>query len=225
MKPLDLAAWAAALLLSSSLFAHTIALRLLLLLAGLGLVAAAIAKDGRSLRLLPPLWIPIVLWAAWAFASLGWTVEPAHTAKELRSEIGYSLAAFWLCFVAAQARDAARVFLPLVGAGAVAVCANAVYTFPRIMDGWSGGPGNLSCALLIVLPCAAITAWYGRRAAWPAALRAAPILLALGAMAAGYTALSRTFWLALAAEIASMALTVLRLSCWPRRPSPSLRPR
>ena len=82
MKPLDLAAWAAALLLSSSLFAHTIALRLLLLLACLALVAAAIAKDGRSLRLLPPLWIPIVLWAAWAFASLGWTVEPAHTARD-----------------------------------------------------------------------------------------------------------------------------------------------
>jgi len=70
MNPLHLAAWAAALLMSSSLFAHTVALRLLLLLAGLGLVAVAIARDRRSLRLLPPLWIPLALWAAWSIASL-----------------------------------------------------------------------------------------------------------------------------------------------------------
>jgi O-antigen ligase len=206
MKPHDLAAWAAALLLSSAFFAHTIALRLFLLVAGLGLVAAAIAKDRRSLRLLPPLWIPLVLWAAWACASLGWSLEPARTAKELRSEAGYSMAAFWLCFVAGQARDAARAFLPLVGAAGAAVCANAFYAFARGTDGWSGGPGNLSSALLVVLPCAAATAWYARQAAWPTAFRAAPILLAVGAMAAAYTALSRTFWLALAAEIAAMAL-------------------
>jgi O-antigen ligase len=206
MKPLDLAAWAAALLLSSSLFAHTVALRLLLLLAGLGLVAAAIAKDRHSLRLLPPLWIPLALWAAWAFASLGWSLEPQRTGKELQNEIGYSVATFWLCYVAGQARDAARILLLIVGAAAFAVCANAIYTFPRIMDGWSGGPGNLSSALLVLLPCTAATAWYARRAAWPAAFRAAPILLAVGALAAASTALSRTFWLALAAQIASMAL-------------------
>jgi O-antigen ligase len=206
MKPLDLAAWAAALLLSSALFAHTVALRLLLLLVGLGLVAAAIARDRRSLRLLPPLWIPLLLWAAWAIASVIWSLEPARTIKELRSEIGYGTATFWLCFVGAQARVAVRVFPLIISAASVALCANAFYAFARGTDGWSGGPGNLSSALLILLPCAAALAWYARQAAWPVALRAAPIVLLTVLMAAGYTALSRTFWLALAAEIAAMAL-------------------
>jgi O-antigen ligase len=206
MKPLDLAAWAAALLLASSLFAHTVALRLLLLTAGLGLVAIAIARDGRSLRLLPPLWIPLLLWAAWAIASIGWSLEPGRTVRELRSEIGYSMAAFWLCFVAAQARVAMRAFLLTMSAASIALFANAFWAFARGTDGWSGGPGNLSSALLILLPCVAATAWYARQDSWTVALRAAPIALVAGAMAAGYTALSRTFWLALAAEIAAMAL-------------------
>jgi O-antigen ligase len=205
MKPLDLAAWAAALLLASSLFAHTVALRLVLLMVGLGLVAAAIAREPRSLRLLPPLWIPILLWAAWATASVSWSLEPARTIRELRSEVGYSMATFWLCFVAAQAHVAVRAFLLTVSAAAIAVCANAFYAFARGTDGWTGGPGNLSSALLILLPCAAAAAWYARRAAWPTAMRLAPIVLAVGAMVAGYTALSRTFWLALAVEIAAMA--------------------
>jgi O-antigen ligase len=206
MNPLHLAAWAAALLLSSSLFAHTVALRLLLLLAGLGLVAVAIAKDRRALRLLPPLWIPLLLWAAWAVASLMWSIDPERTAKELRNEIGYSIGVFWLCFVAAQARGSARAFLPVLGAAGVLLCANAIYVAAPGAEGWFGGPGNLSSALLILIPCASAAAWYGWHAAWPAVWRAAPIIVLVGSLAAGYSAQSRTFWVALSAQVACTAL-------------------
>lgn len=206
MKPLDFAAWVAALLLASTLFAHTVALRLVLLAAGLGLVVTAIARDRQSLRLLPPLWIPLALWAGWSIASVAWSLEPARTVRELRNEIGYSVAVFWLCFVAAQARDSARAFLPVLGAAGVLLCANAVYIAAPGAEGWFGGPGNLSSALLILMPCATAVAWYGRHAAWPAAWRAAPVILLVCSLAAAYSAQSRTFWVALAAQVACAAL-------------------
>jgi O-antigen ligase len=206
VKPLDLAAWVAALLLASTLFAHTVALRLLLLAAGLGLLAVAMAKERPGARLLPPLWIPLALWAAWAVASLAWSIDTERSVKELRNEVGYSIGVFWLCFVAAQARGAARVFLPVLGAAGLLLCANALYVAAPGAEGWFGGPGNLSSALLVLVPCAAAAAWYGQHAGWRAALSAAPIVLLVGCLAAAYSAQSRTFWLALAAQVVVVAL-------------------
>jgi len=206
VKPLDLAAWAAALLLASALFSHTIALRLLFLLAGLGLVLVAVMQDRRSLELLPPLWLPILLWALWSIASLAWSLEPERTARELRSELGQNFVAFWVCFVAAQGRNAARIVCIVVGAAGLALCANAIYVAAPGAEGWFGGPGNLSSALLILLPCSLAAAWYGQRSGWPMTLRIAAIALAVASLAAAYTAESRTFWLALAAQVAVAAV-------------------
>jgi len=215
MNPLHLAAWAAALLMSSSLFAHTVALRLLLLLAGLGLVAVAIARDRRSLRLLPPLWIPLALWAAWSIASLAWSVEPDRSAKELRNEIGYSIATFWLCFVAAQARNAVRVVLSVVALAAALQCAIALhgyltYDWFAYMLGVHGGPGNQSSAIVILLPCTVAAAWYGRRVRWSAWTQAAAAVLAVLLMVAAYITLNRTIWIALALQVALLVLFALR---------------
>jgi len=95
---------------------------LLLLLLSLGLVIAAIAKDRSSIRILPPVWIPFALWAAWAGLSLTWSLEPERSLKEFRNEIGYAALAFWVCYVGAQSRNAARVILPVLAAATVLVC-------------------------------------------------------------------------------------------------------
>ena len=108
MRPLSLSTWTIAFFISAVLFSHTVALRLLLLLLSLGLVIAAIAKDRASIRILPPVWIPFALWAAWAGLSLTWSFEPQRSLKEFQNEIGYAALAFWVCYVGAQSRNAAR---------------------------------------------------------------------------------------------------------------------
>src|SRR4029077_15963964 len=133
----------------------------------------AIARDGRSLKLLPPFWLLILLWALWAIASLAWSLEPERPVKELRSELGLTFAAFWLCFVAAQARDAARIVCIVVGIAGIALCADAIYVAAPGAQGWFGGPGNLSSALLVLLPCSLAAAWYGQRTGWPLSPRIA----------------------------------------------------
>ena len=60
---------------------------------------------------LPSIWIPFALWAAWAALSLAWSLEPERTLKEWRNEVFYAGATLWVCFVAAQARGEARIFL------------------------------------------------------------------------------------------------------------------
>ena len=103
MNPLSAAAWVAAFFLCANLFSHTVALRLLLLILGLALVAAAIWKGRHALRITPPLWLPFLAWGAWAALSPAWSLEPARSLKEFQNEIGYCGLAFWFCYLAAQA--------------------------------------------------------------------------------------------------------------------------
>jgi O-antigen ligase len=211
MKPLDLAAWAAALLVASTMFAHTVALRLLLLFVGLSLVAIAIARERRSLSLLPPLWVPLALWAAWSIASVLWSIEPERTIKELRSEVGYSIATFWLCFVAAQARDAVRVILPVMAVAAAIVCAMSIhfyYDLPWYLYalGLHGGPGNHSSTLIVLAPCALAAAWYGGRLNAPLWARGSAVMLTLLLVLSAYATLNRTIWIAFAIQLAVLGL-------------------
>ena len=202
VRPLPAAAWVCAVFIATALFSNTVALRLLLLLVGAGLALAAVLRERDAVRAVPPLWLAFALWAAWAWLSLAWAIEPERSLKELRNEIVYAALAFWACYVAAQARDAARVLLPVVAAGAVLLCAVALYDFPRVHNGerWHGGAGNLSTMMLTLLPCALMAAWYGRRAGLrgvPAASLGVALLLLAGA----YTTLNRTVWFGIALEV------------------------
>jgi ADP-heptose:LPS heptosyltransferase/O-antigen ligase len=216
VTPLSLSAWAAGLFVSATLFSHTVALRLLLLLLCTALVVAAIIKDRASLRLLPPLWLAFALWAAWAWLSLAWSVEPERTLKELRNEIVYTALAFWACYVAAQARDAARAIAPVLAAAAVTACAIALYHFPQGTEpyhrGLHGGPGNLSSALLTLMPCALLGAWYARRTGRVPVL-VSSLALAVLFVVAAYTALNRTIWFGFAVQL----LLVGAVLVWRRR--------
>jgi O-antigen ligase len=195
--------WVAALLLAACLFTHTIGLRLLLLALGIALTGAVLARN-RELRSLPPIWIPFALWAAWATLSLVWSVEPERTIKEWRNEVFYAGATFWVCFVAAQARASARIFLPVVGLAAVAACAVALHSastgWVRYQQGWHGGPGNHSSALLMLMPCVLLTGWHAARRGfiWVMAVCAAITALFL---ASAYATLTRTLWLGFAVEL------------------------
>jgi O-antigen ligase len=212
MRVLSLAAWSAAFFISAALFAHTVALRLLMLACGAGLAAAAIARERSSIRAVPPIWPAFALWAAWALLSLAWSVEPERTVKELRNEVGYTALAFWVCYVAGQARDAVRVVAPVVGAAAVLLCGLAFFYFPHgnqtYPPPWHGGPGNLSSALVTLMPCAILGVWYGRRESsrwvWLASMAVVLLLFA-----AAYTTFNRTIWVAFAAQFLLLGILVI----------------
>ena len=92
MKPLNLAAWCAALFLAANLFPHTVALRLSMLALGLALAAFALVRvkithQPFRVKALPPLLVPILLWAAWAALSVTWSVEPDRSIKEFKNEV------------------------------------------------------------------------------------------------------------------------------------------
>jgi O-antigen ligase len=205
------AALVAALLLAASVFSHTIALRLLLLTLGIVLAATTLARN-RELRALPPIWIPFALWAAWAALSLAWSLEPERTIKEWRNEVLYAGATLWVCFVAAQGRGAARIFLPVVGLAAVAACALALQAstggWAQYQLGWHGGPGNHSSALLMLMACVLLLGWYAARRGvlWMMVVCAAIAALFL---VSAYASLTRTVWLGFAVEFVLLGALLL----------------
>jgi len=69
------AAIVAALFLASCVFGHTVALRMLLLGTGLILASVVAFRERREVSLLPPIWLPFLLWALWAGLSIAWSVE------------------------------------------------------------------------------------------------------------------------------------------------------
>jgi O-antigen ligase len=198
-------AWVAATFLATSLFAHTVALRLTLLLVGCALAAVVAWRNRGEIRLLPPIWLYFLLWAAWAWLSLVWSVEPERTLKELRHEVVYTGVALWICFVAAQAANAARIVIPVVGAAATAVIAIALRDFSigweNYLLGLHGGPGDHSSALLTLTPCAVMTAWYGRRVGWSLSRQLPLCILGLLILISAYCTLNRTVWIGLGLEV------------------------
>ena len=220
--PHALAAWTAAALLAASLFSHTVALRLTLLLAGAVLCAWVIARE-RDVFALPPIWFPFVLWAAWAALSIAWSEDPARSAKEFRNEFGYTGFALWIGFIAGQARNAVPVVPVVVGLAAAGACAIALYSFqlgPEAYPyGLHGGSGNHSSTLLVLMPCAALAAWYGLRADPSRATTSVAAGLMLLFLASAYTTLNRTVWLGFAAQAVLIValLAIARGSTWQRR--------
>jgi O-antigen ligase len=208
-------AWVAALFLACSVFSHTVALRLLLLAAGIVLASIAVAKE-KEIRAVPPVWIPFLLWGAWALFSYAWSMEPERTLKEWRNEVFYTAAGLWVCYVGSQARSAARVFLPVVAAAAVAACAIALRDFARggqdYAAGWHGGPGDHSSALLVLAPCAVMAAWYLHRAGAPRWQAMTPWLVAALLLTSSYYTLNRTVWAGLVAEALLIGALLLRRS-------------
>lgn len=212
MKVHTAAAWVAGLFLASNVFAHTVSLRLLLLATGIVLASIVVAAE-KDVRALPPIWIPFLLWGAWALLSLVWSVEPDWTLKEWRNEMFYTGAGLWICYVGAQAKSATRVVLPLLGAAAATACMTALYQFSHSWDsylaGWHGGPGDHSSALLMLMPCGVVAAWYTVRTKHGIGISLACFTLVGLFFASGYTTLNRTIWLGYAIQFVLLGAVLL----------------
>lgn len=218
---LSVAKWLAVAFLASVLFSHTNALRFLLLLAGVCVVVvvairarAGAKQDGLSL--VPPLLVPFLLWMAWAGISLFWSQEPELSQKEFTNELVYTLIAFWFCYLAGQARGAARVLGYGLGAAVAAVCLIAGYEYllnrGRYDFGLHGGSGNLSSALITLAPCLLLVAWLSRSGI-VSARAGASAWVCLGLVAVGaYTTLNRTIWIALSVQAFLTGALILRRS-------------
>jgi O-antigen ligase len=215
MTPLSLLPWICACFVSSTLFSHTVALRLTLLLICVGLVVAALVKGETAINPPPPLWLVLVFapWAAWCALSLVWSVEPDRTVKELRNEIGYVALAFCVCYYAAQAPRAARAIVPVLGTALLVLCALAYYHFaqnrPMYDEAWHAGPGGLSSALLTLMPVVLIGTWYAHRTG---RVRVAWLGVALTPMllVAAYATFNRTVWFGFAGQILLIAALLVR---------------
>jgi len=214
-----------ALFLSASLFSHTVALRLALLGVGAALAAATVVRGRGDIRILPAVWLPFLLWGTWAALSITWSVEPARTLKEVHNEIVYTGVALWTCFVGGQAVNAARIVVPVVGAAAAAVMAIGVNEFSigweNYLEGLHGGPGIHSSTLLMLMPCIALTGWYGWRARWSWWKQLPSAALAVLALLGAYCTMNRTVWIGVAAEfllIGSLAIVRTRMQAsWSTR--------
>ena len=216
MNPLDLAAWCAALFLAANLFPHTVALRLTLLVLGLAFVGVALARAKRplDLKLLPPLLVPILLWAAWAALSIKWSVEPERSMKEYKNEVVYAFLGYWLCWVAAQAPGARRAFGLALGAAATAGCLIGLYVYAvPVASPWierfANGPGDQSSALLTLMPLVLLAIWLARAEGASRALHATSWALLPLMVAAAYATLNRTVWLGFAMELVVVGALLL----------------
>jgi len=69
-------------------------------------------------------------------------------------------------------------------------------------DGFHGGPGNHSSALLTLMPCVVLAAWYGWRAGWPWPRLAPCAVLGILFVISAYTTLNRTIWLGFGVQLA-----------------------
>jgi O-antigen ligase len=209
------AALVAALFLGSSMFGGTVALRLMLLGTALVLTGILAFRPGNDIRLLPPIWLPFLLWGAWALLSLTWSLEPDRTWKEWRNEIFYTGAALWVCYVAAQARRTIRVFVVAITAAGLLAAAISLREFFRgaehYASGWHGGPGDHSSALLSLMACALGLAWHAMRESQPIYIRLAPWPLIMVLLASAYASLNRTVWLGFAAQF--IVIGALALWC------------
>jgi O-antigen ligase len=193
--PADLRYLPLAVFLFSLPFAHTVALRLYMLLFAL-LIALADTARGKGPSYVP-LKLPLALWAGMALASLAWSTQPALSLREIRNEIGYSLVAFLVCYTMVASERASRLLLGFLGASFLAISAVGLYWFAlgydQMADAPHGGVGHYSTYLVTIMPLLMVVAVdAATRCRFPANALAPLLLLLL--LLDGYGTANRAFW-------------------------------
>jgi O-antigen ligase len=132
------AAYLALLPTNAATFAHSVAFA--------GAIALTLCMIGfgqreRSARIPPPGWsigLPLLAWALWSLASQAWSIDPGYSETQLEREVGDSLAAMLVFYVAA--RDA-RSFRTLCAAAlaSFAVLALLAIGMQVIQGAWNAG--------------------------------------------------------------------------------------
>lgn len=138
-------------------FAHTVALRnlLLLLASGAALGTLLAPERRRSASGLPAAAVFLLAWAAWAALSVSWSIRPEFSARQLLSELLPGLLAFFAGHVLITTRDAWRALhlalafavLVFAGFGLAALWLPGLGTAYRI-----GDTGYASTVLALGLP-------------------------------------------------------------------------
>jgi O-antigen ligase len=142
--------------------------------------------------------------------SLGWSIDPAYTAAELRSEFLYAAIMIVVAQYALMREGAERIMMPVLTTVSVALGLLAggyflAFGTVEVPDIPFGGPGNLSSIVLTLFPvaCAAALAPGAGIAA-----RRLGFTMALALLVAALATLNRTVWPGLAIEIILVALLV-----------------
>jgi O-antigen ligase len=174
-------------------FAHTVALRLMALLAAVLVVLTH--RDALKRLVHVPLQLPIALWAGLALASLAWAADRAYSLREIGNEIGYSLLAFGACYAMAATERAWRIFMGVLVAGFLAISGVGLYWFThgldQITDAPHAGVGYYSTYLVTHLPLLMVVAVRAAQLRFPAICMALLIPLLL---LDGYGTGNRAFW-------------------------------
>lgn len=179
---------------------HTMALRLLCLFL---MVIGALYWHFRERAPSLPIKFPLALWVGFAVLSLAWSLDAVFTVNEIKTEIGYGMAAFFAFYVLTRSGKVWRLWLYCLAAGllltmALAVAANLGHLriFSSYDWDWLHGFVAYSTYLALIAPFL-LALWL----ATP--LRAFPRnlvwLIAPLFLLAGYATLNRMFWLALGA--------------------------
>lgn len=179
-------------------FPHTVALRLLCLLAA---AAIAIVLWRRLAPPPVPLKIPLVVWAAVLLVSIFFAVDPPYTVRELKNELGYTMIAFAALFVLAG--DEARLrWLALAVVACflvISVSALAGYAWKGSWGSGAfyGGEGTISNYFVTAAPVIALAVWLWNppRVGWCLALLAGLYLCA------GLISGQRALWPGLGAQL------------------------
>lgn len=210
-----------ALLLFILPFPGTVALRLLALAAALILSAWVWHREGMPQV---PAKLALLFWLACALFSLATAVDPAYSLGEIKSEIGYALAAYLAFLTLTRARADAALFSKALILGSVVLAAFALWEYAFSASaywnerGLAGGSGSYSTYVLALLPA---LLWAGgtlqHRQRWSLIAGLIALQLIVAALAG-----QRAFWLVFGLQ-ALVALYLLRARGYIAISAPRLR--
>jgi O-antigen ligase len=104
----------------------------------------------------PAVLVPLAFWAAWAIASLAWSVHPAYSRGQLAREVMDSLLAMLVFYVAARDARSVRVLIAAALASfaffALVAIADLVLTGTWDAGRWHHGVGAWSTWLVLIAP-------------------------------------------------------------------------
>ena len=197
---------------------HTMALRMLCLFLMAGGALHHYFKAGAPAL---PIKFPLALWAGFAVLSLAWSLDPAFSLNEVKTEIGYGMSAFLSFYVLTSSGWVWRLWLRCLAAGLLLTVMLALWAnhghlshFADYDWNWQHGFVAYSTYLALIAPFLSVL-WlttplhaFPRNLAW---------LLAPLFLLAGYATLNRMLWLSLGAVLLVYAVLWRRNDANPRR--------
>lgn len=193
---------------------HSISLRLITLAVSAGLAFWIWRRDPESATF--PLKLPLALWLLAALASVPGAVDPWYSLREVKTEAGYGIVAFFTFFLLARDRQVWRWLLMGLAAGFIVLAGIAIAIVVVQHGGiWvdnrgpMGGVGTYSTWLVTILP---FLGWFLYREAGTGWKRHLRWLIPLLFLTSGYLSKNRMFWIVLVVQIGFLMFLFRRYS-------------